>query len=98
MFAGTGQDKKLGDEFDIDQTAGHQLQVEPARGLPLVIHQLAHGGNFARSFDRIARPGNDSRDGAHQGGIQFRIAGNRTGTRQRHVFPRLGFGLLIGFK
>jgi hypothetical protein len=88
--------QELGDELDIDQAAGRQLQVPDALARPLLLHQVAHFQHVDGGLHRIARPAQGRLDRRLGAGLEGRRAGpHHPGAGQGQQLPGLGLAGVI---
>jgi hypothetical protein len=85
----------LRNEFDIDNSARHQLQVEFGAGALFLFDQDTHFRRLAGGTPRVTRHSQCRADGRSRIIAKRRIAPDRPRPRKRHMLPRLGLVHLI---
>ena len=88
-----GEDQELGEEFDVEQPAGDEFQVE--RVLSPFSRAISARISRTSPASRRRSRGLAARGDARRSPRQRRVAGDDARARQRHVLPGLGLLALI---
>ena len=94
-FASITQDHVLRDKFDIEQAAGHQLQIPIGGRLPRVRDQRAHAGDVITESRFRWRAQDLGYNAGYQCAEVF-VPRNDARAREGHVLPGFRFAELIG--